>query len=292
MRKLLKNRLFRNKHAVIGIAVILILAIVLPLLLRGCGKSKQVDNATDPPAVTETENEVNIPNIKPGDGNSNTASTNSEGGIFLDVDGNPNRPSSTTGGASGCGSSNAGNAPANTQRPPSVIVEEATIPAETKDAQPNPQPPPDEIVVVSEGADSIPVNADKSIEKLQPEIGLLVGTNLENAGYNTLFMNAGLPRQMVEDAVKNYAQTGRVSLNPANYNLPALVGEYHVRLPVRGTNAPQAAKAISDHMRNDRAFNDKVATVFNQYKDGFLAVYQKDGYFYVLFAVIDKGYVN
>jgi len=283
--------LFKHKSIIIAVAAALVVAVILSVVFKP-NKSQSEDESIDPHGVTESDITITVPNIKPGDDSGNNAkTTDSPNGVDLDVRGNPNNSGGNSDGNSadlGVGNPN-GNS---TQPPPSVNVDVATVEFVPKDVQPNPQPPPDEYVVILEKFEDIPVSADKSIKKPQPEIGFIVGANLENAGYNTLFTNAGTPRQMVVEAVKNYADTGRVSLKPADYGLPALVGEYHVKLPVKGTNVKESAKYISDYMRNDRAFNNKVNTVFSQYKDGFLAVYQKDGHFYVLFAVIDKGYVN
>ena len=296
--KKLKSFVLKYKTIIITIAIALAIAITLPQVLMSLMK-KQPDSESeiiDPPGVTNSDEGVDVPKINPGEdpdkNKSETVDENSK--INLDVGGDPNnRPDNNPDNAVYTNSEDSNNSgDYATQKPPSVDVKVVTPELEPKDAQPNPKPPPDEFVVVSEGFEKIPISSDKSIDMLQPEIGLLIGSNLERAEYFTLFTNAGAPRQMVEDSVKHYAYTGSVSLNPASYGLPALVGEYHIKLPVRGANVKEAAKHISDHMRNDKAFNDKVNTVFSQYKDGFISVYQKDGHFFVLFAVIDKGYIG
>ena len=95
---------------------------------------------------------------------------------------------------------------------------------------------------------------------------------------------------MVEAAIKVYAETGVITLNPANYGLPKLVGYYNAKMPANGANVAEAGDYVAKYMENDPTFNNKVKTTFNVYKDGWLSVYQKGGYFYILFAVVDKGY--
>ena len=95
---------------------------------------------------------------------------------------------------------------------------------------------------------------------------------------------------MVEDANRNYARTGIITLNPISYGLPKVVGYYNVRLPATGTNAIEAGEYISEYMKVDPVFNEKIETVFAIPKDGWLSVYQKDGYFYILFVVVNIGY--
>ena len=286
--------ILKNKNTIISAAVFLImLAVVLTVFINP--RPKPPIDSVEPVGATEPDVTISVPSVKP-DGNSKSTekpvdSSVPDGVAMLDVGGNPNGSSNVPSGT------NSGNSATNnysetvdnpSQNQPFVDVGVVPDAVENKDEPPNPQPPPDGFVQVPPE----PINPDKSVEKPLTEIGLLVGANLEKAGYNTLFLNAGSPREMVENAVKNYAQTGNVTLNPSAYGLPELVGEYHIKLAVKGVTITESAKYISDYMIADKAFNDKVKTVFNQYKDGYLSVYQKDGNFYVLFAVIDKGYVS
>jgi len=194
-----------------------------------------------------------------------------------------------------------------TQKPPSIIVTSSPDGTLPKDSEPSPAnptaqndpnawtpPAPGEGTggLIDEGFESIKVNIDKSVETFQPEMGLLVGSELINAGYNTIYPNAGAPRDMVENAVKNYATTGSITLTPTNYGLPKIVGSYNLKLATKGTNVAEASKYVFEYIKNDKLFNDKVKADFKIYKDGWLSVYQKDGYFYIIFAVIDKGYSN
>jgi len=193
---------------------------------------------------------------------------------------------------------------ASQQKPPSTdvtITPDSTVSKDTTPISENPTdqtdstgwtPPPPGVgtgELIWEGAENIPIDISPAVETLQRDVGLLVGNNLLNAGYNTIYPNAS-PRDLVEDANRNYARTEIITLDPANYGLPKVVGSYNVRLPAVGTNTVEASNYISEYMKSDTVFNDKIKTVFSIPKDGWLSVYQKDGYFYILFAVVDIGY--
>jgi hypothetical protein len=153
-----------------------------------------------------------------------------------------------------------------------------------------PPPPGQGIELISEGYENIPVNIDAWVETLQPDIAAVAGSNLLMAGYDSLYPNAIPVSQMTENAVKRFAETGDVVLKPDVYGLPGLVGYYSARITASGTNAREAGDYIAGYMMADAEFNRMADTVFSIYKDGWIAVYQRDGYFHVLFAVVDKGY--
>ena len=293
------KEIFKHKSIIICIAGLLLLSLILSLVFIKPTKDKSKEESHIP-LETESEMTIDVPEFNPTpiDGDSDkknkAETTDTQNRANLDVGGNSGDSTESANGNSSnntvVGDSNDNPA----QNPPSVDVNVETVGVEPKDAQPEPQPPkPKEGYEIDiDKYENIPVDCNPSVEESHIAMGLVVGSNLEKAGYYSLYTNAGAPREMVIDAVKNYAYTGNVSLTPSNYSLPALVGEYHVKLQVKGSNVAESAEYISDYMKNDKAFNDKVNTVFSQYKDGFLSVYQKDGYFYVLFAVIDKGYTN
>ena len=144
--------------------------------------------------------------------------------------------------------------------------------------------------LISEGFENEPIDISANVTTLQTSLGFVIGDELLNSGYNTLIPNAGSTKQLVEDAVKIYANTGNVSLNPASYGLPKLIASYNIKIKAQGTNALESGKYIANYIKNDATFNNLVTQKLGIPKDGYVAVYQKDGYFYVLFAVIDKGY--
>lgn len=143
--------------------------------------------------------------------------------------------------------------------------------------------------LIWEGAENIKIDSSTSVETLQTDLGYLVGRELLNAGYNTLYPNAS-PGKLVDDANMNFARTGIMTLDPASYGLPEVVGYYSAKLPVKGENIVEAGDYIFDYMKSDPIFNDKVRTVFSTPKDGWLSVYQKDGFFYILYAAVNQGY--
>jgi hypothetical protein len=191
-----------------------------------------------------------------------------------------------------------------TQKAPSAVVTiipDTTKPKTTTPAPSNPQdktdptgwvPPPPGVgagALIWEGAENIAINTAKSVETLQRDLGLLVGSLLLEEGYSSLYPNAS-PRDLTEDANKNYARTGNLVLNPSAYDLPKVVGTYSVKLPATGSNIFEAADFILEFMKSDPKFNEKVRTVFATPKDGWLSVYQKDGYFFILYVAVDIGY--
>jgi hypothetical protein len=196
------------------------------------------------------------------------------------------------------------------QKPPSVTTDTSKDTTQPKDTTPAPNPPttsdpnyptnPDDWTppppgvgtgeIISEGFENEPIDISANITTLQTSLSLIIGDELLNSGYNTLIPNAGSTKQLVEDAVKVYADTENVRLNPASYGLPKLITSYNIKIKAQGTNALESGKYIANYMKNDAIFNNLVTERLGIPKDGYVAVYQKDGYFYVLFAVIDKGY--
>jgi hypothetical protein len=304
MKKLLKSKVF-IAYASVALIFVIVVSVVL------INFNKPVPVVTGSTETSKPTNDIIIKSpILPPNTHSeaqNPIENQNEKAPILDVSGNPvsklpnktgsvkptENPNKTT-------SSNP-----STPKPPSadaLVTPDGTQP---KGDEPNPTnpadqndpngwtPPPPGVgtgELISQGAESIKIDINTSIETLQRAVGLQVGSNLLNAGYNTLYPNAGAPQDMVEAAVKNYANTGTVTLNPVSYGLPKIVGHYNIKLTAQGTNVSEAGKYIFEYMKNDKNFNDMVKSTFNVYKDGWLSVYQKDGYFYILFAVIDKGY--
>lgn len=234
--------------------------------------------------------------------------------LILDVGGNPkygesgqiNTPAytETSDGLTANKGTKPGSTTSSTTRGPSAVVTIIPDATKPKTATPNPSNPQDKSdptgwvppqpgegagVLIFEGPESIAINTDKSVETLQRDLGLLVGYLLLEEGYNSLYPNAS-PRDLAEDANKNYARTGNLVLNPSLYDLPKVVGTYSVKLPATGTNSIEAADYISEFMKSDPVFNEKVRTVFATPKDGWLSVYQKDGFFYILYVAVDIGY--
>ncbi|MHB1454212.1 MAG: hypothetical protein ACYCYM_09725 [Saccharofermentanales bacterium] len=193
---------------------------------------------------------------------------------------------------------------ATAQKPPSAavtVVPDSPVPKDTTPVPENPEdrqtadgwtpPPPGEGTgdLIWEGAENIPIDGSAAVEALHRELGFYVGNGLIEAGYTSIYPNAS-PRDLVEDAARVYARTGNIVLNPASYGLPKVVGYFAVRLPATGSNVVDAGNTIIEYMKSDAVFNQKVQTVFSVTKDGWLSVYQKDGYFFILFVVVDIGY--
>ena len=190
------------------------------------------------------------------------------------------------------------------QKPPSAGVTIIPDPTQPKDSSPTPDNPADQASptgwtppppgvgtgeLIWEGAQNIKIDISPSVETLQRDLGYLVGSKLLDAGYNSIYPNAS-PRDLTEDANRNYASTGNITLTPESYGLPKVVGCYNARLPATGTNILEAGNFIFEYMKSDPVFNDKIKTVFSIPKDGWLSVYQKDGCFYILYVSVDIGY--
>lgn len=261
---------------------------------------------------------IEAPAIAKADENVTSGSPNSVGvsQLSLDVAGSPSGSAAAsasgnkqyTGGVNGSSSGKGGTA-ASSKNKPSVSVSVTPHGTQSKSTSPTPSkstgsnyptnpdgwtpPPPGQGTgsLISSGAESIPINPDSSVETLQCDLGLQVGSNLLQAGYNTLYPN-GCPEKMVEDAIKVYADIGKISFNPSKYGLPKLVGYYNAKIPAKGPNVSVAGNYIASYIENDATFKSDLKTIFSVYKDGWLSVYQKGGYFYILFAVVDKGYSN
>ncbi|MHB8964269.1 MAG: hypothetical protein ACYC5K_14070 [Saccharofermentanales bacterium] len=174
---------------------------------------------------------------------------------------------------------------------PTAATPDADNPSDASDPDDWTPPPPGEGIgeQITVGFESIPVDTNSSIEKLQVEVGLQTGTLLLEGGYYTLYPNAS-PMRLVEDAIVGFARENKIVLNPADYGLPKVVGVYSAVIPAQGTNVLEAADAVFEFMKNDDVFNQKVETVFSEPKDGWLSVYQRNGYFYILYVVVDIGY--
>jgi len=303
-----------------GISVITMMAVLLIMTPSNLPPNGNTNNPDDP---TNSPNDliVSVPSasdITDGSAEQSSKELMDNDLIQLDVGGNPNNePSKKTNPSDFVETSNSITStstnptqaiqpkPTSTQqKPPSVGVTIIPDPTEPKDTSPTPDNPEDQASptgwtppppgvgtgeLIWEGAENIKIDISPSVETLQRDVGLLVGNNLLNAGYNSIYPNAS-PRDLVEEAIMNYARTGIITLNPANYGLPEVVGYYNVKLPATGTNVVEAGEYISECMKVDPVFNEKIETVFAIPKDGWLSVYQKDGYFYILFVVVDIGY--
>ena len=307
MPKILKSKLFLS-----GISIVMVAVTVVSVVLINTSEKIPIASL---PVDSSNRAETSSVSIAPIDEKASYTSsteneTNDEVPSIIDVGGNPVKQTGTTTTAVVDGDSKtiSSDTHVSTQKPPSVEVNVTSDSTQAKDTEPNPMlstnsnypsnpddwtPPAPGVgtgELISSGFESIKINTDKSVETMQREIGLLVGSKLLNAGYNTLYPNAGAPQDMVEASVKNYANTGTVTLDSASYGLPKIVGYYNIKLTANGANVAEAGNYIFEYMKNDKVFNDKVKSTFTVYKDGWLSVYQKDGYFYILFAVIDKGY--
>lgn len=278
---------------------------------KGPDPEKQNMEPGSSSAAASTD-KIHLPDQKDelSDGESgNTVSGNSDGspaasGTALDVNGDPAKIDARTTPIPTPIIIIEPEAPAATKTPPSANV--TTVPdnpvptAATPDAD-NPSdasnpddwtpPPPGEGTgeQITIGFDSIPVDTNSSIEKLQAEIGLQTGTLLLEGGYYTLYPNAS-PMRLVEDAIVGFARENKIVLNPADYELPKVVGVYSAVIPAQGTNVLEAADAVYEFLKNDDVFNQKVETFFSEPKDGWLSVYQRNGNFYILYVVVDIGY--
>lgn len=312
MKDLFKNKIFLASSAgVLALAVILAAVCfhqkqtVALLPIAGSSQDTTVDVHTE--TGQDTSNISTIPSEETGD---TQPSGDTAAAPVLDVGGNPGKAPDGNA-VQGQNKADAGNdtdAEQGTVTTSAANLPSVKVDVESDGEQPKkapttttttantgwtpPAPGEGTGELISSGLESIPVSSDSSVEQLQPDIGFEVGGKLIDAGYNTLYPDAGTPKDMVEDAVKSYAETGAVKLNSDRYGLPAIVGYYNIKLPVQGANAAEAANYIFNYMKNDAVFNQQVKTVFTKYQDGFLSVYQKGGYFYVLFAVINKGYSN
>lgn len=315
-------QLSKNKMLLIfaaGGALLLAGLAVLLIILTGKQPSAPV-TAENTSSQTESVS-PNIAGVPSSESSgASTESNDTPTKVVLDVTGDPGEPDSeknnvagnpgmenTTARPGADGQTDSSHTGGTVTESPQRPTASNTVTPDGEEPKPNPQPPvasdsnypstPDEWQPlppgqgtgeqIGSGFESIPI--DMGADKLQGEVGLLAGSYLLER-YNTIYPDAETPRAMVEAAVKQYAATGQVILEPSQYGLPKLVGEYHARIKATGSNAAEAARYVADYMIGDQTFNSKIATEFSSYKDGYLAVYQKDGYFYILFAVIDKGY--
>ena len=311
MRQFLKSKKILLGATAILVAAILVIGVFILL------KNNQPSNATfTDPIPTSSEIDLKIPSVSSilPEGTKPTIGNQTNDIPLLNVGGDPKKEplKQTEPGTNQTGEPN-GTSPVATpqtnptspvQKPPSVGVTIIPDPTQPKDTSPTPENPADQASptgwippppgvgtgeLIWEGAENIKIDISPTVETLQRDVGLLVGNNLLNAGYNSIYPNAS-PRDLVEDANRNYARTGIITINPISYGLPKVVGYYNIRLPATGTNAVEASNYISEYMKSDTVFNDKIKTVFSIPKDGWLSVYQKDGYFYILFVVVDIGY--
>ena len=303
--------ILKNKKFLLGAVATLVVVIIISGVFITLKAPRPGNQASSESTSASSEMELKIPSISSilPDGTIIPDESQTDKIPMLNIGGDPKQePQNQTGvttSQAGTSSDAASTAPTSAiQKPPSVSV--TTVPDSTvsKDTTPIPEnpadqpdatgwtPPPPGVgtgELIWEGAENIIIDISPTIETLQRDVGLIVGNNLLNAGYNSIYPNAS-PRDLVEDANQNYARTGIITLNPASYGIPKVVGSYNVRLPAAGTNAVEASNYISEYMKSDTVFNEKINTVFSIPKDGWLSVYQKDGYFYILFAVVDIGY--
>jgi len=210
--------------------------------------------------------------------------------IKLDVGGNPTLGPNTNNATNNNNSqNNSNNSNQATQKPPSVTVD---IIKDTTQPKPTPTPtitdpsyptnpddwtpPPSGVGTgepISEGFENEPIDISTNITTLQTNLSFVIGDELLNGGYNTLIPNAGSAKQLVEDSVKVYAESGNVNLNPASYGLPKLIAFYNIKIKAQGTNALEAGKYIANYMKNDSTFNNMVSAKLGMPKDGYVAVY-------------------
>lgn len=311
MNALLKNRKFLIAS---GAALALIVLVTVVCILTTHTGRAAIARAGGSGSSGVT---VNAPAIAKADENGTSGSSDATGAslLSLDVAGNPSGSAAASAGGGKQGASNT-NASAggkgsaavgSSKNDPSVSVSVTQDGTQSKNTSPTPSkstgsnypsdpddwapPAPGEGTgsMISSGTDSIPISTDPSVDTLQLALGLQVGCNLLNAGYNTLYPD-GCPETMVEDAAKVYADTGKISLDPSKYGLPKLIGYYNAKTPAKGPNVTAASSYIASYMENDAVFKSDLKTIFSVYKDGWLSVYQKGGYFYILYAVVDKGY--
>ena len=303
-------RFLRNKAVLAGISVAVAAAILATVFVAlrqgGANPIAQLDSDSASSART-----VSVPPITRQTSGASAEKENagSQAAAALDVGGNPVKQTAAGGetaanqnGSTGSGSSKSGTA--STAKGPTTTVSQQPDGTQSKTSTANPNnpadgtadgwtPPPPGVgtgALIGSGSESVKIDTNPSVETLQRTLGLLVGSQLQNDGYTTLYPNAGSVRDLVESAIQKYADTGAIQLDTSSWGLPSLVGYYNVRVSAQGSNAAEAAIYIADYMEKDFVFNDKVSLVFNVAKDGWLSVYQKDGYFYILFAVVDKGY--
>ena len=298
-------RFLKNKTVLAGISVAVAAAILTTVFVTLRHNSEGPVARLDSNSASSARTASVPPITKPsGEVSSEKAKAGAQETAALDVGGNPVKQTAAGGttatnqnGSVGAGASKSGTA--SKVSGPSASVTQHPDGTQSKSSTANPNNPADGTAdgwappapgeglgpLISEGFESVAVNIDPSVEKLQCEVAFQAGSDLPNAGYNTLYPN-GAPDRLVEDAIAVYAKTGVITLNPSSYGLPGLVA----KIPASGSNAKVAGDYVANHMVNDPIFNEKVRTTFNVCKDGWLSVYQKDGFFYILFAVVDKGY--
>ena len=187
------------------------------------------------------------------------------------------------------------------QKPPSTTITVDKDKTESKNTTPSPSKPADPTTpgddwppppgtgmgdLISEGFDKVPVNPDKSVETEQENIASVIKNHFaEDKVYNSF--DAGEVMDFVLDGVKNYAKTGTVNLNPSKFGLPKVTGQYQAKIQAKGTNAQAAGDYVYDYLKSDQTFQSKLKGEFGNGNYGYLSVYQKGGYYYILAVMVD-----